>query len=144
MAALSHENHSDTPNTAGATPARCQFCPGRAFRRSRLRFSDVTSLLLLRYPVRCMLCSKRQLATFTTAGLSVSSSVKQVKTRDRVQEWSGADSGMDVAEPHEPSLVGGSNFSPLPVRPPVAMPSLKGLTLKGVRPAAAEEDEPSA
>jgi hypothetical protein len=141
MTALSHENHPESPNTAGATPARCQFCPGRAFRRSRLRFSDVPSLLLMRYPVRCMLCSKRQLVTFTTAGLSVSSSVKQLKTRDRAQEWSGADPSAHVAEPHEPSLVGGSTFSPLPVRQPMTMPSLKGVTIKGVRPA--EEDDPS-
>jgi|GEM_PF-3969289 len=144
MSALSQENHHDTLNTAAATPACCQFCPGRVFRRSRLRFSDVRSLLLLRYPVRCMLCNKRQLVTFATAGLSFSSRVKQVQTRGRTQEWSGTDSSAEIDKTHAPSLVGGMNFSPLPVREPVAMPSLKGVTIKGVKPAAAKEDDPSA
>jgi len=37
----------------------------------------------MRYPVRCLRCSQRQLVSFTVAGLSISSSIKINKRRHR-------------------------------------------------------------
>jgi hypothetical protein len=60
---------------------QCQYCPGQAFRRSRLRIADLTDLFLMRYPVRCLRCSQRQRVSFTIAGISVPSHVKQRRAR---------------------------------------------------------------
>jgi hypothetical protein len=68
------------PSAAGI-PINCVFCPGQAFRRSRLRSKDLKFLLLMRYPVRCLRCSQRQLVSFTLAAISVPSHVKQRKAR---------------------------------------------------------------
>ena len=62
-------------------PIRCQYCTGQSFRRSSLRSQDLTEILLMRYPVRCLRCSQRQLVSFTVAGLSISSSIKINKRR---------------------------------------------------------------
>jgi DNA-directed RNA polymerase subunit RPC12/RpoP len=64
-------------------PIRCQYCTGQSFRRSSLRSQDLTEILLMRYPVRCLRCSQRQLVSFTVAGLSISSSIKINKRRHR-------------------------------------------------------------
>src|SRR5215472_1862633 len=66
---------------ARGIPFQCQFCPGQAFRRSRLRSSDFWEILLMRYPVRCLRCSQRQTVSFTVAGISVPSHVKQRRAR---------------------------------------------------------------
>jgi DNA-directed RNA polymerase subunit RPC12/RpoP len=65
------------------TPIRCQYCTGQSFRRSSLRSQDLTEILLMRYPVRCLRCSQRQLVSFTVAALSISSSIKINKRRSR-------------------------------------------------------------
>src|ERR1700733_11247646 len=57
-------------------PIQCQFCSGQEFRRSTLRGEDFSEILLMRYPVRCLRCGQRQLASFTVASLAVSSSIK--------------------------------------------------------------------
>jgi hypothetical protein len=57
-------------------PIQCQFCSGQNFRRSSLRSDDFTQILLMRYPVRCLRCGQRQMASFTIASLAVSSSFK--------------------------------------------------------------------
>jgi DNA-directed RNA polymerase subunit RPC12/RpoP len=64
-------------------PIRCQYCTGQSFRRSSLRSQDLTEILLMRYPVRCLRCSQRQLVSFTVAGISISSSIKINKRRHR-------------------------------------------------------------
>jgi hypothetical protein len=66
---------------ARGIPIHCQFCSGQAFRRSRLRGADVMDLLLMGYPVRCLRCGQRQLVSFTIAGISVPSHVKQRRAR---------------------------------------------------------------
>jgi hypothetical protein len=75
-----HSSHSRTPylgsDPRNGVPIRCQFCSGQTFRRSTLRGDDFTDILLMRYPVRCLRCSQRQLVSFTIASLSLSSSVK--------------------------------------------------------------------
>jgi hypothetical protein len=70
---------------AGVT-IQCQFCPGQAFRRSRLRTADLKQIFLMRYPVRCLRCSQRQLVSFTLAGISVPSHVKQRRARHASQQ----------------------------------------------------------
>ena len=65
---------------------QCQFCPGQGFRRSKLRPEDITQLLLMRYPVRCLRCSQRQRVSFTVAGISVPSHVRQRRARQMVQQ----------------------------------------------------------
>ena len=45
----------------------------------------------MRYPVRCLRCSQRQLVSFTVAGISVPSHVKQRRARQMVAQhknWS--------------------------------------------------------
>ena len=62
-------------------PFRCQFCIGQNFRRSRLRGTDVKSMFLMRYPVRCLRCRQRQFVSFTLAGISVPSHVRTSQRR---------------------------------------------------------------
>jgi len=71
----SSDIYRDVPATTGV-PLRCQYCAGQAFRRSTLRASDFIQLVFMRYPVRCLRCSQRQMVSFTVAGISLSSSVK--------------------------------------------------------------------
>lgn len=82
-AAMGERRHAmDTELSAGGgIPIQCQFCVGRAFRRSRLRGSDLSQLLLMRYPVRCLRCSQRQMVSFTVAGISVPSHVHHKQRR---------------------------------------------------------------
>jgi hypothetical protein len=102
--------------------AQCISCAGRSFRRSRLKARDVWSLLGLRYPVRCLACSKRQTVPFAVAGRAVSSKVRQVR----------AAQGDDVTEERgsRPSVVGGSGTWAMPVHEPMVMPDLHGVTLE--------------
>lgn len=58
---------------------RCQVCSNQSFRRSTLRAADFTQIFLMRYPVRCLRCSHRQMVSFTVAGISLPSSVKPQK-----------------------------------------------------------------
>jgi DNA-directed RNA polymerase subunit RPC12/RpoP len=84
-------------------PIQCQYCSGQTFRRSTLRSEDLSEIFLMRYPVRCLRCSQRQMVSFTIASLSLSSSVKP-KRRDRTLDASShwkepsGDSGV-----HKPS-----------------------------------------
>ena len=68
-------------NASKGVPIQCQFCVGQRFRRSRLRVGDIKHLLLMRYPVRCLFCSQRQLVSFTVAGVSLPSHVRQPRKR---------------------------------------------------------------
>ena len=65
--------YSDASATSGV-PIRCQYCSHQSFRRSSLRPPDLSQILLMRYPVRCMRCGQRQMVSFTVAGLSLPSS----------------------------------------------------------------------
>ena len=70
---------------------QCQYCPGQSFRRSRLRAQDLKHLFFMRYPVRCLRCGQRQTVSFTVAGISVPSHVKQRRARHTLDEhkhWS--------------------------------------------------------
>jgi len=48
----------------------CPFCGNAHFRRSRLRFTDLAEVMMLRYPVRCTRCSQRQFTDLYIAMLS--------------------------------------------------------------------------
>ncbi len=74
-------------------PIRCQYCVGQKFRRSRLRSNDFRSLLLMRYPVRCLRCAQRQLVSFTIAGISLASHVRPQRKRQSLQQQAGKRSG---------------------------------------------------
>jgi len=67
---------SETTAPPAAPSLRCRFCPGREFRRSRLRLKDILTLLLFRYPVRCIRCRRRQ-----KIGLSVAMRLESSKAR---------------------------------------------------------------
>jgi len=87
-------------------PIRCQFCTGQSFRRSSLRSQDLTEILLMRYPVRCLRCSQRQLVSFTVAGLSISSRIKINKRRHRntlPDHWKDPFKGGSSDQPQAPS-----------------------------------------
>ncbi len=74
----------------GAVPIQCQYCSGQVFRRSRLRSEDLRQILLMRYPVRCLRCSQRQMVSFTVAGISLSSLThhpRPVRTEDTWRHW---------------------------------------------------------
>lgn len=73
-----------------AVPIQCQYCSGQSFRRSKLRPEDFWQMVLMRYPVRCMRCSQRQMVSFTVAGLSLSSLThhpRPVRTEDTWKHW---------------------------------------------------------
>jgi DNA-directed RNA polymerase subunit RPC12/RpoP len=75
-----HSSFSSEPylgaQASNGVPIQCQYCSGQTFRRSTLRSQDFTDLFLMRYPVRCLRCSQRQMVSFTIASLSLSSSIK--------------------------------------------------------------------
>lgn len=48
----------------------CPSCGNPQFRRSRLRFVDLFEVLMLRYPVRCTRCAKRQFTDIYIALMS--------------------------------------------------------------------------
>ena len=95
------------------TPIQCQFCVGQKFRRSRLRGADIRQLLLMRYPVRCTRCSQRQTVSFTVAGVSVPSYLRQRDGRPSRSTRPAPDSAglpanragvsPDAASPHDPA-----------------------------------------
>ena len=71
-------------------PIQCQYCSGQTFRRSTVRSEDLTEIFLMRYPVRCLRCSQRQMVSFTIASLSLSSSIKphrKPRTLDSSSHW---------------------------------------------------------
>jgi hypothetical protein len=77
--------------TGSGVSIQCQFCPGQGFRRSTLRAEDLKDIFLMRYPVRCLRCSQRQLVSFTVAGVSIPSHVKQRRAKQIVSQqkhWS--------------------------------------------------------
>ena len=80
----------------------CIFCPGESFRRSRLRPRDFSTLMKLRYPVRCLRCSQRQLVSFALAGLSVPASVKHHRVRTDAESWKTWTTG-DISKPARPN-----------------------------------------
>lgn len=88
-------------STRGAMPIQCQYCSGQSFRRSRLRSEDFWQMVLMRYPVRCLRCSQRQMVSFTIAGLSLSSLTKHtrpVRTEETWKHWTESpDSSAHVA-----------------------------------------------
>ncbi len=88
----SYDNESldHLPRYPAGVPIQCQYCPCQSFRRSRIRMADIKQILLMRYPVRCLRCSQRQLVSFTVAGISVPSHVKQRRARrvSRLSHWS--------------------------------------------------------
>jgi hypothetical protein len=71
-------------------PIQCQYCSGQTFRRSTVRSEDLSEILLMRYPVRCLRCSQRQMVSFTIASLALSSSIKphrKPRTLDSASQW---------------------------------------------------------
>lgn len=84
--------HSFYPYDEGRIPGvdialqmsmQCKFCRAQGFRRSSLRITDMKYLFLLRYPVRCLRCSKRQMVSFVVARISEPSRAKQRRARHR-------------------------------------------------------------
>jgi hypothetical protein len=83
-----HLDRSGKAFTKWASPGECEFCGSHQFRRSRLRQTDYMRVLFwLQYPVRCLRCKQRQVASITTAGLSVPSGVKQRSRRSQRVTW---------------------------------------------------------
>lgn len=118
----------------------CAFCRGRTFRRSRLQFKDVTSLLALHYPVRCLSCSKRQSVGLEVARRAVPSTVRQVRAPKDVKPWDGSPWSEPAAEALPRLVVGGvvpelrgagsgGAGSNALGRRPMAMPDLHGVSL---------------
>jgi hypothetical protein len=80
-----HSSHNRAVYDDGAAkgvPICCQHCSHQSFRRSSLRAADLTQILLMRYPVRCLRCGQRQMVSFTIAGISLPPSVRPQKAFD--------------------------------------------------------------
>jgi hypothetical protein len=78
---------------SGGMPIRCQFCSGQSFRRSRVRSEDFKQIILMRYPVRCLRCSTRQMVSFTVASISISSLIKHtrpIRSEETWKHWTGS------------------------------------------------------
>jgi hypothetical protein len=129
-----------TMQEEGSVP--CQFCRGRSFRRSTLRFKDLAVLLLLRYPVRCLQCSKRQSVWLSVARQALPSSVKQLRAPRNAMPWQDWNAVAAASGQPESSVVGGTSFTALPVREPLAMPNLQGVTLQHLSPVRDSEKPP--
>jgi hypothetical protein len=84
--ASDQDPYSHVPLARGM-PLRCQHCSGQTFRRSTLRTADVRDIVLMRYPVRCLHCSQRQMVSFTVAGISFPSGIKPQKPVSTPQHW---------------------------------------------------------
>jgi hypothetical protein len=85
-----HSSYSGGNQTAyygGGVEVQCQYCPGQAFRRSRLRMQDLQGLLFMRYPVRCLRCGQRQTVSFAIASVSVPSHIKQRRHRRSAEKF---------------------------------------------------------
>ncbi len=93
------DEEEDYGEERGGVPIRCQFCIGQTFRRSRLRSDDFRSLLLMRYPVRCLRCSQRQLVSFTIAGISLASHVRPQRKRRSMQQKADGQPGSGGRSP---------------------------------------------
>ena len=69
-------------------PGVCRFCGNFGFRRSRLRFADLSRLLTLKLPVRCVRCGKRQYAGLSVASLAhAPRPEKRTSSRDTGDSW---------------------------------------------------------
>ena len=91
-----HASHDQSVYAAGNVGSgisiQCKYCPGQSFRRSRVKLDDLKLLFFMRYPARCLRCGQRQTVSFTVAGISVPSHVKQRRARREMQDekyWSG-------------------------------------------------------
>jgi hypothetical protein len=73
----------------------CQFCKGRRFLRSGFRGSDVRSLFLLHYPVRCLRCRQRQFTDFLTASLALAAGSPVYSEQKKRENWGAWTSGSD-------------------------------------------------
>ncbi len=73
----------------------CQFCKGRRFLRSGLRASDIGSIFLLHYPVRCLRCRQRQFTDFMTASLSLAAGSPVYSEHKTRENWGAWTSGSD-------------------------------------------------
>ncbi|MEO6983411.1 MAG: hypothetical protein ABI072_09890 [Edaphobacter sp.] len=89
-----HSSHSRGPSGDGphiyAVPIQCQYCSGQSFRRSRLRSEDLWQMIFMRYPVRCIRCSQRQMVSFSIAGISLSSLTRHerpTRSQDTWKNW---------------------------------------------------------
>ena len=106
----SHSSPKPTPylglDPYNGVPIQCQFCSGKDFRRSSLRGEDFSEILLMRYPVRCLRCGQRQLASFTVASLAISSSIKPRRRHrpvDPSKRWIDFTKHPDAPNPLTPS-----------------------------------------
>jgi hypothetical protein len=105
-----HSSHSRTPylglDPYHGVPIQCQFCSGQNFRRSTLRGEDLTQILLMRYPVRCLRCGQRQMVSYTIASLALSSSIKPRRRHrpvDPSKRWIDFTRHPDVPNPLAPA-----------------------------------------
>lgn len=80
----------------------CPFCGNGQFRRSRLRFTDLAEMLMLRYPVRCTRCSQRQFTDLYIAMMSYAPKYRGEKLtqgQDSWKSWTGQTSHSQSVRP---------------------------------------------
>ncbi len=64
------EAYSETPVVDEQSGRTCTFCGNAGFRRSRLRFTDLLQLVMLKFPVRCTRCGQRQYVAYGVASVA--------------------------------------------------------------------------
>ena len=65
----------------------CPFCGNAQFRRSRLRFTDLAEVLMLRYPVRCTRCSQRQFTDLYIAMMAYPPKYRGSRAAQNQDSW---------------------------------------------------------
>ncbi|HEY9136650.1 MAG TPA: hypothetical protein VIM67_00140 [Terriglobus sp.] len=80
----------------------CPFCGNSHFRRSRLRFTDLAEILMLRYPVRCTRCSQRQFTDLYIAMMSYPPKFRgerMAQDHDSWKNWTGQSASSSSVRP---------------------------------------------
>ncbi|MEZ2347861.1 hypothetical protein [Terriglobus sp. RCC_193] len=80
----------------------CPFCGNPQFRRSRLRFSDLLEILMLRYPVRCTRCAQRQFTDIYVAMMSYPPKHhggRSAQDETSWKNWTGPSTTVQTARP---------------------------------------------
>ena len=90
------------PTTAAAPSIlRCHFCGGASLRRSRFRATDLPWVLVLRWPVRCRRCSKRQFVFFIDARRIIAANTPELRMQDSWQNFTAGESPLLRSDKHD-------------------------------------------
>ncbi len=80
--------YSDAPVVDETSDRACAFCGNTGFRRSRLRFTDLLQLVMLKLPVRCVRCGQRQHVALSVAAAAQAAKAQTIgPSPDKPGSW---------------------------------------------------------